>query len=210
MKASESTRAQIEESQVRRLATLTDCVYAVALVLVIGWLPYPSESSLESGRIWVLDLFVEFAGNLLAILIAVVFLILYWLRSTGHLARLARSDGTHATLSILSVFFLLLLLYVVRVSGEIEPVSARASESVAVALIGLAASGALRHANRKGLVRPGISSSEMDAVLVESWTEPLTALLTLPVAFVGEFYWNLAWLLYIPVSWLLRRRHSRQ
>ena len=206
MKASEPTRSKIETSQIRRLATLTDCVYAVSLVLVIQWLPFPSESSLDTGRIWVFDLFVEFAGNLLAILIAVVFLILYWLRSTDHLARLQRSDGTHATLSILSVFFLLLLLYVVRVGGEVAPTSARASESFAVALIGLAASGALRHANRKGLVRPGISSTEMEGVLVESWTEPLTALLTLPVAFAGELWWNLAWLLYIPVSWLLKRR----
>ena len=32
------------KSQLERLGTLTDVVYAVALVLIISWLPLPEES----------------------------------------------------------------------------------------------------------------------------------------------------------------------
>ena len=43
---------------------------------------------------------------------------------------------------------------------------------------------------------------------MEALTEPFTALVTLPFAYVGELSWNLAWLAYIPVAALLRRRSS--
>jgi uncharacterized membrane protein len=206
MAISDQTRAEIERAQVRRLSTFTDCVYAVCMVLVIQWLPLPSESSVESGRIWVFDLLVEHAGNLTSVIIAIVFLILYWLRSTGHLARLQRSDGKHATLTILSVFSLLLLIYVIRLSGDLDPISSRMSESFSVALIGIFASAALWHAGKSGLKRQEIEAAEFREMHLESWTEPLTALLTMPFAFAGELWWNLAWLLYLPVSRLLKRR----
>ena len=203
---SEATRLEIARAQIRRLERFTDCVYAVALILVIQWLPLPEESALAEGRVWLLDLFAEFAGNLVGVLIGVVFIILYWLRSTDQLARLERSDGVHASASIASVFFLLLLLYVVRVGGEVTGASARAGESVAVTLVGLAGAVGWWHARRRGLLRPGVSQVEAAGVQVEALTEPLTALATLPVAYLSELWWNLAWLLYIPIAALLRRR----
>ena len=41
---SEQVCAATAKSQLERLATLTDVVYAVALVLIISWLPLPEES----------------------------------------------------------------------------------------------------------------------------------------------------------------------
>ena len=35
------------------------------------------------------------------------------------------------------------------------------------------------------------------------------ALVTLPFAYVGEVAWNLAWLVYLPIAAILRRRGSR-
>jgi hypothetical protein len=42
-------------SQLERLATLTDVVYAVALVLIIQWMPPPEESH-STGAVWLVDL----------------------------------------------------------------------------------------------------------------------------------------------------------
>ena len=42
-------------SQLARLATLTDVVYAVGLVLVIQWLPLPEESH-GGGVVWLADI----------------------------------------------------------------------------------------------------------------------------------------------------------
>ena len=158
---------------------------------------------------WILDLWAEYSNNIIAVVIGLVFSIMYWIRSNTLMTALDRTDGVHTGLSIASVFFLLLLLYVVRVSAEVAAPSRRAGESVAVALIGIAAGAAWWWARRKGLVREGISKEEMLGVQLEAFTEPLTALVTLPFAYVGELAWNLAWFAYIPIAAFLRRRGEK-
>jgi len=195
-------------SQLERLSVLTDVVYGVALVLVVSWLPLPEESH-STGTVWLLDLWAEYSQNIIAVVIGLVFSIMYWIRSNTLMTALDRTDGVHTGLSIASVFFLLLLLYVVRVSAEVAAPSRRAGESIAVALIGIAAGAAWWWARRKGLVREGIPKDEMLGIQLEAFTEPLTALATLPFAFVGELAWNLAWFAYIPIAAFLRRRDKR-
>ncbi|MGB5295980.1 MAG: TMEM175 family protein [Thermoanaerobaculia bacterium] len=209
MALSESLKLKVAQSQLRRLETLTDCAYAVSLVLVIQWLPLPSESSVVGGKILLADLFAEYAGNLISIGIALAFIIIYWLRSNSRTALLERTDKVHTSLSILSVFFLLFLLYIVRIGAEVEGVSSRAGESFAVAMIGLPLAVGWWHAERKGLIWQGVSDEEKRGEFVESFTEPVTALITLPFAFLGDLYWNLAWLAYIPVSAVLKRLKAK-
>ena len=196
------------KSQLERLATLTDVVYAVALVLIISWLPLPEESH-ATGAVWLLDLWAEYSQNIIAVVIGLVFSIMYWIRSNTLMTALDRTDGVHTGLSIASVFFLLLLLYIVRVSAEVAAPSRRAGESIAVALIGIAAGAAWWWARRKGLVREGISKDEMLSVQIEAFAEPMAALVTLPFAYVGELAWNLAWFAYIPIAAFLRRRDAK-
>ncbi len=202
---SDSSHASTARSQLERLSVLTDVVYGVALVLVVTWLPLPAESH-STGAVWILDLWAEYSNNIIGVVIGLVFTIIYWIRSNTLLSALDRTDGAHTGLSIASVFFLLLLLYVVRVSAEVAAPSRRAGESIAVALIGIAAGAAWWWARRKNLVREGISAKEKLGVQIEAFAEPLSALATLPFAFVGELAWNLAWFAYIPIAAFLRRR----
>lgn len=195
-------------SQLVRLGTLTDVVYAVGLVLIVSWLPLPEESH-ATGSIWIAELWAEYSTNIVAVIIGLVFSIMYWLRSNTLMTAMDRTDGIHTGLTIASVFFLLLLLYVVRVSEQVAAPSRRAGESIAVALIGIAAGAAWWYARRKGLVRKGISKDEMLAVQIEAFAEPLSALVTLPFAYVGEVAWNLAWFAYIPIAALLKKRGIR-
>jgi len=194
-----------DERALKRLMTLTDVVYAIGLVLVIQWLPVPSESK-RSGAVWLLELFAEHGENLAGVLVGLVFLILYWIRSNQLLNHLERTNGIHITFAITQVFFVLMLLYVVRVSGEIAPASARAGESLALLLTGLCGSAGWRYASKRGLVRPGITSEQMKKTYIEAHAEPAVALITLPLAFVDALVWNLAWLLYIPVAMIMRSR----
>jgi len=168
--------------------------------------PNTAEESHATGAVWLFDLWVEYSNNIIAVIIGLAFTIIYWIRSNTLMTALDRTDGVHTGLSIASVFFLLLLLYVVRVSAEVAAPSRRAGESIAVALIGIAAGVAWWWARRKRLVREGISQKEMLSVQIEAFAEPLAALVTLPFAFVGELAWNLAWLAYIPIAAFLRRR----
>ncbi len=202
---SESSQSATARSQLERLSVLTDVVYGVALVMVVQWLPLPEESH-TAGAVWIFDLWAEYSNNIVAVVIGLVFTIIYWLRSNTLMTALDRTDGVHTGLTIASVFFLLLLLYVVRVSADVAAPSRRAGESVAVALIGIAAGAAWWWARRKNLVREGISAKEKLGVQIEAFAEPLSALVTLPFAFVGELAWNLAWFAYIPIAAFLRRR----
>lgn len=202
----EKSFPQAEERVLRRLMTFTDCLYALGVVLIIQWLPMPDESSATDG-IWLLDLFAEFSQNLLAVFIGVVFIVLYWIRSNHLLNHLERSNGVHVAFSMAQVFFILMLLYVVRVSGEIEPASARAGESVVLILTGLFGALGWRYAANKGLVRSDVSGEDRQKIYIEAYAEPLAALFTLPFAFIGELVWNLAWLAYIPIARFVRARH---
>jgi uncharacterized membrane protein len=201
----ESPQTGTARSQLERLATLTDVVYAVALVLIVSWLPLPEESY-SGGVVWIADLWAEHADNIVAVVIGLVFTIIYWIRSNTLLSALDRTDGLHTGFSIASVFFLLLLLYVVRVSAEVAAPSRRAGESVAVALIGMAAGAAWWRARKRSLVREGMTNDAMLGVQIEAFAEPLSALVTLPFAYVGELAWNLAWFAYIPIAAFLKRR----
>ena len=205
---SQSALLDTARSQLRRLGTLTDVVYAVALVLIIEWLPLPEESHHEGG-LWIGALWAEFGSSLLSVFIGVVFVIIYWLRTNKLMSALDRTDGVHTALSIASVFFLLLLLYVVRVSNEVVAASSRAGESVAVALIGITAGLAWWRARKEELVRKGVTKEDRLDAQIEALSEPLAALITLPFAYVGELWWNLAWFAYIPIAALLRRRGRR-
>lgn len=200
----------VARNQLRRLGTLTDCVYALSLVSVMRWLPLPEESVVAGEESWMLELFAEFSGNLVAALIGLVFIIIYWLRSNQLSAHLDRTDGAHTAFSIASLAALLLLLYVVRVSAEVAAPARRSGESIAVLLIGVTGAAAWAHARRKGLVKEGISAKQASKVQLEAFTEPIVALITLPFAYVGEIAWNLAWLAIFPVAALLRRREARR
>ncbi|TDJ34788.1 MAG: DUF1211 domain-containing protein [Gammaproteobacteria bacterium] len=204
---SEALQAKVGAVRLRRLETFTDCVYAIAVVLVIGWLPMPEES-LSEGPVWIGELFVDHAGNLLHVFIAMLFIVLYWLRSNKLMGYLDRTDGIHTAFSIAQVFFILLLLYVVRYGQEVVEDSRRATESVALVLTGLAGAGGWWYAKRKEyhLVDPHMTKKEKLGVQLEAFTEPLTAMLTLPFAYMGEMAWNLSWLLVLPISALLKKR----
>jgi uncharacterized membrane protein len=198
------------ELQLRRLENLTDCVFAVALVLVLTWLPLPEESTHQGGPLWLRDLFAEFSGNLVGVLIGLVFVVLYWRRNNQLLGYLQRTDEHHTTLGILQVAFLLLLLYSVRVSGGLQGASSRATESVATLLVGVAGTlGWWYGSRRSNLLREGVDRETVNGIQVESLSEPLAALITLPLAYVGPLAWNLAWLSYIPISRLLKHRLDR-
>ena len=196
-------------SQLMRLAQLTDVVFGAALILIVFWLPRPEES-LVAGEVWIGQLFLDHAQNLIGVLTGLVFVILYWLRSNALLGALDRTDGVHTALSIASVFFLLLLLYMVQVAGEVAAPSRRVGESVAVALIGLTAAAAWRRACLRDLVRAGITKADRLKAQTEAFSEPLTALITIPFACVGEWTWNLAWLTYIPITVFLKKWDARR
>jgi uncharacterized membrane protein len=134
-------------------------------------------------------------------------IISYWLQNNALFGYLERSDTRHATLAVVQLLFVLLYLYTSDLLGVFEDDrGVLALQSAAFVVMGALNFAAWRHASTDDrLLIPGVSAEESRRIEISILPEPLTALITLPFAVVGEDAWNLAWLAFPLVSWLVKR-----
>ena len=55
-----------------------------------------------------------------------------------------------------------------------------------------------------------VTDADAEALSIRALAEPLTALLTVPFVLLGPIAWELAWLSYPMIAYLLRVRSRRQ
>jgi uncharacterized membrane protein len=189
----------------RRLEMLIDVVFALLIWDIVSSLPVPEGSDLDLA-----GLGDFFGGNLDlgVVLIGIVIVLNYWAQNNAHSGELDATDSTHALLSILQLFFLLFYTYAAALGMQFEgDETALALQSLTLLLAGILGLVAWAYAIRDGrLLADYATEDQVSALLVRSLAEPLTALITLPLAFVSATMWELAWLLYIPLAWYLGRK----
>ena len=102
---------------------------------------------------------------------------------------------------------MLFYLYALDVGiGVGSAADTRVLESVAAMLVGVTAYLGWWYACRKGhLLADDVSDAETKKTTKANFAEPMTALLTIPAAFIGPWAWELSWFLYPFLKWLLRR-----
>ena len=146
----------------------------------------------------------DFVVPILSILIVIV----YWLQSNALLSRLKATNAIHTGISIFQVFFVLFYLYALGLGiGLGSESDTRVLESSAAALIGAVAYLAWWYASgTSALLSDDVSDEEAKAVSSSNLAEPLTALLTIPAAFIGPWAWELSWFLYPFLKWIFGRR----
>jgi len=193
-----------ETSQLRRLETLTDVVYGIAIWRVFVLFPRPDEPA------WNWHSWREFLAaegmTIVLIAIGVAVLIIYWLQSNTLFSLVERADGKFAVRAIMQLFFVLLFLFSIRVGTEL-PASAwtRGFESVAALLLGLSSTWMWSYAAKgRRLLHDDVTDDEAKAVRRRITAEPATALFTLPFIFTPMF-WELAWFTYPAVRRFFRR-----
>ena len=193
-----------ETSQLRRLETLTDVVYGIAIWRVFMLFPRPDEPA------WNWHSWREFlaAEGMTVVLIAigVAVLIIYWLQSNTLFSLVERADGKFAVRAIMQLFFVLLFLFSIRVGTELSPSAwTRGFESCAALLLGLSSTWLWSYAARgRRLLHPDVPDAEATAERRRIAAEPATALFTLPFVFTPIF-WELAWFTYPAVRRFFRR-----
>ena len=191
------------ERQLRRLGNFIDVVYAVVIVLVVYDLPRPQDWA-DRGMVAYLEAAEE--TFLLSILIIAIVLI-YWVQSNILLGKLARTNALHACISILQVVVILLLViwqdFVVVFDGD--PLSLAIMSVLAAVLGSLGAVGWWYASQGHRLLLPVVTEAEVRNQRVGVLAEPLTALITLPFAFVSLMAWNISWLTYLLVAAFLKR-----
>jgi uncharacterized membrane protein len=196
-------RLQRESRELRRLETLIDTVFALAIILIVWDEPSPAQSA----SVDLLGFIAERAQHMLMALIGIVVVLVYWFQSNLLLGNLSRTDPKHAILSILQIFMVLVYLLTVSYGIDIgnEPLIL-AMQSIAAALVGFAAAGAWWYASyQRRLLTDEADDSDVSALRLRVLAEPLTAILTIGLAFVSPLLWELGWLAFPLFVAILRR-----
>lgn len=191
----------------RRLEVLVDVVFALLIWDIVSTLPHPDGAELSVSG---MAQFLEGHLDLTIVLIGVVIVLNYWAQNNALCGDLEATNSTHATLSIMQLFCLLFYAYAAGLGMQFDgdPL-ALAMQSFTLLLAGIFGLAAWAYAVRDGrLLADYATPEDVNALLIRSLAEPLTALITLPVAFVSAGWWELSWLIYIPLAWFLRRRSA--
>ena len=195
--------------QLGRLTRLVDVVFALVIWRIFTILPQPDPENLQWGTIveMLTDQWPRFAIAVIAVLIVVI----YWLQSNAMLNKLSGTDAMHSGIVVFQLLFLLFYLYTIDIGIRVgSATDTRAFESVGAVLVGVAGYVGWRYVlRRREFLVPGMTSAEARVIAKRSIAEPLTALLTIPFAFVGPWAWELSWFLYPAIRFLLGRSHTR-
>ena len=191
--------------QLLRLERLTDVIFALVIWRIFTIIPRPSFDNPEWDSVAEM-LVSEWAGFVVPVL-AILIVLVYWLQSNSLLSKLKSTDAIHTGISIFQVFFVLFYLYALGLGiGVGSAADTRVLESSAAVLVGATAYLGWWYACRKGtLLADDVSEEEARQLANANFAEPVTALLTIPAAFIGPWAWELSWFLYPFLKWWFRR-----
>ena len=204
--AEDKTRLKRESLQLQRLARMVDVVYAIVIWRAFMLLPKPTAEQLSWEHV---GAFLSTnIGVFLMVIIGIAVTIIYWIQNNVLLGNLQSTDSRHSILSILQLFFLLSFLVSLREGIELGPsAGTRALESTTAALVGIAGGWSWAYAIKNHrLLFPEVTEQYAYRLRDRILAEPITACITLPCAFVGPILWEISWLSYPLVVWLVRRR----
>ncbi|UCH66375.1 MAG: DUF1211 domain-containing protein [Ignavibacterium sp.] len=212
MTKKEKKEAQKERDavQLRRLQTFMDVVFAVLIIRVFSLLPH--FVSPETGEFDPLVIFTESGENFIMFFIGFVLISIYWFQNNKTTGNLVSTDGKHAMLSFLQLFFLLLYLYSVRLDIDTDSdVLALFMQSVSLALAGFAGVASWVYATKHPeLMSEAVTPEETNEIKISILSEPLASAFTIPFAFIGPGIWNLSWLSLLVFGFFLKRRHKQK
>ena len=199
------TDAAIERGhrQLLRLSVLIDVLFAMLIYQIFLFLPRPEVDGFT--REDLVEVLSTSYLNYLVMLVGFVLILIYWGQSNLQFGNLKRTDGRHATLSLLQVITLMIYLYFVRLDVEFDgAVIALQMESVFLALSGFLGLWSWHYATRNDLVSENVTKAERDKVYLKLTPEPVVSVLSFPFAVFGADIWTLSWLLLIPVGYIAK------
>ena len=132
------------------------------------------------------------------------------MQSNLQFGNLDRTDGRHATLSLLQVITLMIYLYFVRLDVQLDGATiVLQMESVFLALSGFFALWSWHYAIKSKLISDKLNKEEQNKVYLKLLPEPIVSTLSFPFAAFGPDIWTLSWLLLIPVGYISKKMRAR-
>jgi len=206
--AQDKARHNRESLQLQRLARIIDVVYAIVIWRIFMLFPSPTAEQLTWEHVG--SFLGANIGVFLMAIIGIAVTIIYWLQNKLLFGNLQSTDTRHSILSILQIFFLLTFLVSLREGIELGPsTGTRALESITAALVGIAGGWGWAYAVKNHrLLLPEVTEQYALQLRDRILAEPITAIITIPCAFVGPIIWEISWFSYPLVVWLVRRRRQ--
>ncbi len=195
-KAEDKAWQKREILQMHRLARMADIIYAIILWRCFMFLPRPTAEQWSGGNI---SAFLsDNVGPFLIVFIVIVFTIIYWLQSNVLFGNLRSTDSRHTILSILQIFFLLIFLLSIRLYIDIGAFTGiLVFRSTAAALVGIAGGWGWAYAIKNHrLLLPEVAEMYAYQLRDRILAEPITAIITIPMAFWGPIFWQISWFCY--------------
>jgi uncharacterized membrane protein len=196
--------------QLRRLESLTDVIFALAIWRIFMLLPRPGEGDRSFSTI--LEMYRGDAAVLAIVLIGFVLMIVYWIQNNAVFGALERTDNRHTVLSILQICSVLLFLYSVRLGVEFDgTLGAMVFESIAALLMGgLGLASWLYAATDRRLISDAVTDEDARHLTARLLPSPVTAALTVGIAFLGSLWWTLSWFILGAVVGRLAKKWVRK
>lgn len=190
------TKKKRTSLELSRLKMLMDVVYGIVIWRLFLFLPRPLEENTGQWQT-VTEMLVSEWASFVFPLLALLIVTVYWVQNNELFGCLESTDSIHTGISIFQIFFLLLFLYAIGVGLAFEAASdSRTFESVTVFLVGAFSYWGWYYAATNGLLSKDLSIEKVAQIRQRNFAEPVTALTTIPFAFIGPVAWELSWFLY--------------
>ncbi len=200
----EATKTR-HERQLARLEILLDVVFGVVIVMIVSGMPLPKDDGWAGDSAWLF--LVEQTDDLGSVFIGLILITIYWLQNNTLIDYLVRTDTPHTLLSLGQMALLLAYLYSVGIGIDLDQETGTlVMQSVTLGLMGATAFLIWWYASTdRRLLSDELTAEEIIESRVRLLPEPVTAALTIPFAFLGSGWWELSWLLYLPIAYILKR-----
>lgn len=206
----EIVQAAKERRHLDRLETLIDSIYALVIVFLVS--QFPNPLGFEDQFSGFGDFLRSEGGELAGPFIGLILMVIYWLQNNLLFGYLERTDNKHAILALSQLFFVLLYLYTSDLLDAFPDTDTiLAMQSATFAIMGILAVWGWLYATRdRRLLGTDLDDEQIRVITSKILPEPITALITLPFAFVGATAWNLSWLAAPLVMLLVVRRRRKK
>ncbi len=198
-----------------RINTLSDCFFALALILLVIFIEKPPVD-INPTEEEIRDYLGTQLEVVVAYLVTFISIACYWFFTHNQGKYLRRSDNIHIWLTLIALLFVGLLPFSNALNVVFpDSLTIHLFYSTIVFLVGLLLCADWLYATQKDrLVDRKINPGKVNELIVESLVQPIAALLSFGGAFINTFCWQVPFML-IPVSifvintlWSRKKRHS--
>jgi uncharacterized membrane protein len=201
--------ARVDEAGLERLVFFSDAVFAIAITLLVLDIRLPGSIEGLSDRA-LLDSLLAVGPRYLAYVISFLVIGGFWI---GHHRRFGSIRCYDRRLVLLNLLLLMAVAFIPFPTGVIAENGNRTGTifyALSITLTGLLTAAEWIYASRAGLLDPSMTSRETSAETWQLIIVPGVFLLSVALALIDPDAAKYAWLLTIPLTFLIRGKGGRR